>query len=106
MVSNTTSIKANIFTRIASNALNGELTWQYKAEFLEEFEWSLLFDLSHGIIPEGRSFQESPDGFICLDCGKITNQGHRGTVYGKDKNDLTEVAASTAPHPVILSNLS
>jgi hypothetical protein len=35
MVSNTTSIKANIFTRIASNALNGELTWQYKAEFLE-----------------------------------------------------------------------
>ncbi|CAF0738197.1 unnamed protein product [Brachionus calyciflorus] len=53
----------------------------------------------HGPIPEGRSFLEHPDGFICLDCGKVTNQGHKGKVFGRDPTSPSNASASTEAHP-------
>ena len=55
---------------------------------------------SRGVIPEGRSFQEAPNGFICLDCAKITNQAHHGVFNAKDQGDLTPVGSSSEAHPV------
>ena len=60
----------------------------------------IIFYYSHGTIPEGRSFQESPDGFICLDCAKVTNQGHKGLLYAKDDNQPSQASASSEAHPV------
>lgn len=53
----------------------------------------------HGIIAEGRNFQESPDGFVCLDCAKVTNHGNSGSIYAKPNNDFTNVEASSMGHP-------
>lgn len=58
---------------------------------------------SNGMIPEGRSFLEHPDGFICLDCGKVTNQGHKGRVNGRDPTSPSNASSSTDPHPVFFN---
>jgi hypothetical protein len=36
---------------------------------------------------------------MCLDCSKITNQGHQGMISGKEEANLTKPSASSAPHP-------
>ena len=60
---------------------------------------------SRGPIQEGKSFIDSPDGFVCLDCGKVTNQAYRGTNIGKPMNENFSPATSSADaHPV--SNLN
>lgn len=52
-----------------------------------------------GIIPEGRSFHETPNGFACLDCARITNQGHGGRIYAQDNPNFSNAEASSNPHP-------
>jgi hypothetical protein len=51
------------------------------------------------MIPEGRSFQESPNGFVCLDCAKITNHGHSGMLFGREQPNFTNVDSSAEAHP-------
>ena len=59
------------------------------------------FFLSKSVIPEGRSFQEAPDGFICLDCAKVTVDGRqKGLVYGKEDNKESTAGSSSEAHPV------
>lgn len=55
---------------------------------------------SKGIIPEGRSFHETPNGFSCLDCAKITNQGHQGRILANDNPNYSAASASADSHPV------
>lgn len=52
-----------------------------------------------GPIPEGKSFIESSDGFVCLDCGKVTNHGHRGTIAAKDPGNFSPASSSSEGHP-------
>lgn len=54
------------------------------------------------MIPEGRSFLEHPEGFICLDCGKVTNQSHKGRTHGRDPTSPSNATSSAQPHPVYL----
>ena len=60
----------------------------------------LIKNNSKATIPEGKSFQESPDGFICLDCAKVTNQGHKGQFYAKDDPKEAPSTSSSDAHPV------
>lgn len=53
------------------------------------------------MIPEGRSFIEHPEGFICLDCGKVTNHGNKGRALGRDPTSPSNATSSDQPHPVI-----
>ena len=58
-----------------------------------------LTKFSQGMIPEGRSFSDTPEGIKCLDCAKVTNHGHQGPKKGADTSALKPVDSSTDGHP-------
>ena len=57
------------------------------------------FNISNGIIAEGKSFVDSANGLQCLDCANLTNHGYRGTILAKpETGNLNKPEPSQAPH--------